>query len=47
MAIAAIIWAKKTRLLRYFRKLIKKFNLSKDIKNIKVFGLKKNDNFVP
>ena len=43
---AARIWAKKTRLVKYFRKLIRKFNLHKDIKNIKVFGFKKNDNFV-
>jgi len=32
MAIAARIWVKKTRLNKYFRKLIKNFNLHKDIK---------------
>ena len=46
MAMAASIWAKKTRLVKYLRKLIEKFYLSKDIKNIKVFGFEKNDNFV-
>ena len=32
MAIAARICVKKTRLIKYFRKLIKNFNLHKDIK---------------
>jgi hypothetical protein len=35
MAMAAIIWAKKTRLVKYWRKLIEKFYLSKDIKKIR------------
>jgi len=32
MAMATRIWVKKTRLIKYFRKLIKNFNLHKDIK---------------
>jgi hypothetical protein len=35
MAIAANTWAKNTLLVKYWRKLIKKFYLSKDIKKIR------------